>query len=788
MKKKISRICAFALSAAMLLCQLPYVSAAGTDYCSVCKEHAVKGQLKRSIDATCKTAGFAIYDCDYVDDEGNECPGTITVKVAEPTDHTSDGNTVPGVPATCTETGTKAYELCTGCGCYLEPGTSNKLDTIVIPATGHFYTSVVTDPTCTEKGYTTHTCSVCKDSYVDNYVDALGHDFSVTVDAESATCKDEGHTAYIVCSRCNAEDPDHPKVVIPVQDHSLRLIDHQDPTCTEDGYNEFKCDEPTCPYSKPTKEVISKTGHDIVKYDKKAPTCDKIGYDAYEACTKCDYSTYNKDSEVPALGHTYVSVGYVAPTCTTQGYTDAIVCGREGCGLVHRAGGETIAPLGHTLVYVQAVPATCFENGNIAHKRCTVCEKLFATTVEDKNIDAVPLSNVVIPKRDHDPRETIIPPTCTEGGYKVYTCNYENCNHTYSEPIAAKGHDFEVVAKVEPKCGVKGKEQHKKCKTCGNLYAIDAATNSTTTVTDSDLEIPALDHVPVKVEYKQPTYNEPGNQEGTKCSLCDKPLEGAATIPELQENVRFHFDVKGIKNAATAVNSGYVTVNVYFDVLKDAAHLDSYNCEVLANIYGVDYTLSFDHTAFDLKTVTVAPGAFDNAAFTDIDNPENNNNANKTGIVKITQDIQSGKKVFKGENNLFATLVFLVEGDTDAADYTFENIDLKVVHSDGQDINTSATDSVETITVEKLGDANGDGQFDSNDTLLINSFVNTNTDPDKYVAKYDMDKDGEITYTDVELLRQAIVNNPTYLSTGLDEYKTAVPNSLIAQEVNQNAS
>ena len=100
MKKKISRICAFALSAAMLLCQLPYVSAAGTDYCSVCKEHAVKGQLKRSIDATCKTAGFAIYDCDYVDDEGNECPGTITVKVAEPTDHTSGGNTVPGVPAT----------------------------------------------------------------------------------------------------------------------------------------------------------------------------------------------------------------------------------------------------------------------------------------------------------------------------------------------------------------------------------------------------------------------------------------------------------------------------------------------------------------------------------------------------------------------------------------------------------------------------------------------------------------------------------------------------------------
>ncbi|MFQ7010539.1 MAG: leucine-rich repeat domain-containing protein, partial [Oscillospiraceae bacterium] len=38
----------------------------------------------------------------------------------------------------------------------------------------HSYKDVVTAPTCTEKGYTTHTCS-CGDSYVDTYVDALGH-------------------------------------------------------------------------------------------------------------------------------------------------------------------------------------------------------------------------------------------------------------------------------------------------------------------------------------------------------------------------------------------------------------------------------------------------------------------------------------------------------------------------------------------------------------------------------------------------------------------------------------
>ncbi len=39
----------------------------------------------------------------------------------------------------------------------------------------HRYDAVVTAPTCTEKGYTTHTCSGCNDSYVDSYTPAAGH-------------------------------------------------------------------------------------------------------------------------------------------------------------------------------------------------------------------------------------------------------------------------------------------------------------------------------------------------------------------------------------------------------------------------------------------------------------------------------------------------------------------------------------------------------------------------------------------------------------------------------------
>ncbi|MBQ4546907.1 MAG: DUF4886 domain-containing protein [Oscillospiraceae bacterium] len=42
----------------------------------------------------------------------------------------------------------------------------------------HIYESVVTEPTCTEQGYTTYTCKFCGESYVGDYVPALGHTYA----------------------------------------------------------------------------------------------------------------------------------------------------------------------------------------------------------------------------------------------------------------------------------------------------------------------------------------------------------------------------------------------------------------------------------------------------------------------------------------------------------------------------------------------------------------------------------------------------------------------------------
>ena len=165
-----------------------------------------------------------------------------------------------GKAATCTEKGWEAYDTCSRCDytTYKE-----------IPATGHHHDAVVTAPTCTEKGYTTHTCA-CGDSHVDSYTDALGHDFGAWKQTKAPTCTAKG-TETRTCTRCNATE---------------------------------------------TRDVEA-LGHNTTHHAAKAPTCTESGFEAYDTCSRCDYTTYK---EIPATGHHHDAV-VTAPTCTEKGYT-----------------------------------------------------------------------------------------------------------------------------------------------------------------------------------------------------------------------------------------------------------------------------------------------------------------------------------------------------------------------------------------------------------------------------------------------------------------------------------
>ena len=94
--------------------------------------------------------------------------------------------------ATCTAEGYTGDIYCADCGVKLSSGTT-------ISALGHNYVSKVTkEPTCTETGIKTFTCS-CGDSYTEK-ISALGHNYVSKVTKEPTTTE-EGIMTY-TCTHC----------------------------------------------------------------------------------------------------------------------------------------------------------------------------------------------------------------------------------------------------------------------------------------------------------------------------------------------------------------------------------------------------------------------------------------------------------------------------------------------------------------------------------------------------------------------------------------------------------
>lgn len=75
---------------------------------------------------------------------------------------------------------------------------------IYVPKSSHTHTPaaspVVTPPTCTEPGYTTYTCTMCKSTYTGAQTSALGH--ALTSVVTPPTCTAVGYTTT-TCTRCN---------------------------------------------------------------------------------------------------------------------------------------------------------------------------------------------------------------------------------------------------------------------------------------------------------------------------------------------------------------------------------------------------------------------------------------------------------------------------------------------------------------------------------------------------------------------------------------------------------
>ena len=154
----------------------------------------------------------------------------------------------------------------------------------------HSYKAVVTAPTCTEKGYTTHTCA-CGDSYVDTYTDALGHAWDNGKVTKEPTETESGVKTF-TCTRCGETKTE----VIPAlsHEHSYKAVVTA-PTCTAKGYTTHTC---ACGDSY-VDTYVDALGHawDNGKVTKE-PTETETGVKAF-TCTRCGET---KTETIPATG------------------------------------------------------------------------------------------------------------------------------------------------------------------------------------------------------------------------------------------------------------------------------------------------------------------------------------------------------------------------------------------------------------------------------------------------------------------------------------------------------
>lgn len=462
--------------------------------------------------------------------------------------HSWDSGVVTKQP-TCTEAGTKTY-TCTSCG---------KTKTTEIAATGHQHTEIRNkkEATCKEEGYTGDTyCTDCGAKVSSGQAIAkIDHTWDNGKVTTEATCEHTGVRTY-TCTVCGeTKEEETPKTEHTYDEGTVT----KKPTCTETGIKTYTCT--VCGATKT--EEIAATGHQHTEVrNEKEATCTETGYTGDTYCKDCGVKL-SSGEVISKKAHDYEVKDRQKPTCTTDGYVLSVckVCGDEKK--------ETLPATGHQHTEIRnKKEATCKAEGYTGDMYCKDCgEKLSDGKTIAKTTE-----------HTWDAGKVTKAATCTEKGVKTYTCTV--CGATKTEEIAATGHQHtEVRNKVEATCTKEGYSGDVYCTDCGTKLSSgteiarkaheyeERERNEANckrngyilfvckVCGDEKREVlPKTDHQHTEIRNKvEATCTDEGYTGDTYCTDCGEKLSDGKKIPATGH---IHIGYLG-KKEATCENDGY---------------------------------------------------------------------------------------------------------------------------------------------------------------------------------------------------------------------------------------
>ncbi len=125
----------------------------------------------------------------------------------------------------------------------------------------------------------------------------------------------------------------------------------------------------------------------------------------------------------------------------------------------------------------------------------------------------------------HSYTTTVIPPTCTQEGYTLYSCTH--CEKTLkSDVLPALGHTPTVTkSEIPATCTTDGLTAEGSCEVCGEILQAQEIVGK-------------LEHIEkTNKECVAPTCEEEGSTEERACSRCEEVLQEATPIPALDHTL-----------------------------------------------------------------------------------------------------------------------------------------------------------------------------------------------------------------------------------------------------------